>query len=81
MVSFCERDLLYTDHLDQAAFTSDIRTFDWCFDQPARFGPGEPTERRRYLEMSCGGGSVFPVFEGMDRQRSSSRTGPMIARS
>lgn len=28
MISFCERVLLYTNHLDQVAFTSDIRTFD-----------------------------------------------------
>ena len=28
MISFCERVLLYTNHLDQAAFISDIRTFD-----------------------------------------------------
>ena len=30
--------------------------FGGWFDQPALFSPGEPTERRRYLEMLCRGG-------------------------
>ena len=28
MISLCERVLVYTNHLDQPTFTSDIRTFD-----------------------------------------------------
>ncbi len=30
--------------------------FEGWFDQRARFDPGEPTERRRYLEILCRGG-------------------------
>ena len=35
-----------------------------AFDQPARFGPREPTERRRYLEMSYGGS--YPEVVSLD---------------
>ncbi len=38
--------------------------FDAWFNQPARFGRGEPTERRRYLEMLCRGG--YPEVMNLD---------------
>lgn len=38
--------------------------FDRWFDQPARLDPGEPTERRRYLEMLCRGG--YPEAVNLD---------------
>ena len=37
--------------------------FDRWFDQPARLGPGEPTERR-YLETLCRGG--YPEIVSLD---------------
>ena len=38
--------------------------FDAWFNQPARFGRGEPTERRQYLEMLCRGG--YPEVMNLD---------------
>lgn len=38
--------------------------FDRWFDQPARLGRGEATERGEYLEMLCRGG--YPVIVSPD---------------
>ena len=40
------------------------RAFDRWFDQPVRFDPGEPTERRQYLEILCRGG--YPEVVRLD---------------
>ncbi len=38
--------------------------FDQWFNRPTRIGPGEPTERRRYLEVLCRGG--YPEIMSLD---------------